>query len=165
MIKRDNVKSRQQHAIICAHGCDELVLRSCREQRIDQRIKRRRGGSGEIERSFLLRARRSPAHALLIAGRGRGRPLADHHVEIEFLPPALILNLVDKTHQSLDANALQRGGVIKRESLLIAILHHDLESDRNSVLRQRIAVDMVAGVGEQGERAPRHLRGRGRSRH
>src|ERR1700730_13650151 len=96
MKQRNYIETREEHAVIGAHGGDKLGVRLGGEQGVDHRIDGRRLDPGEIERGFLTSTCRAPARALLVAGRGGGKPASDHHIEIEFLPPPLILYFVDE---------------------------------------------------------------------
>src|SRR5579875_3666765 len=105
----------------------------------------------KIEGGLLVRGRRAPARALLVAGRGGGYPAANHHVEIELLPPPLILDLVHQPHPGRNTDPGERIGVIERKPLLGAIFDHDLEGKRLAILFQLAAVERVARLMQERE--------------
>ena len=120
MEQRDDIEAGQQHPVEGSRGGDEILRRTRRLQGRDHGVDRRALRSGEIVRGFLVGAVSSPAHALLVAGRGRGLPQADHHVEIETLAAALVLHLIHRAHPRFDADAAQLPGIIERKPLLVA---------------------------------------------
>ena len=76
------------------------------------------------------------------------------HVEIERRQARLILHGVDQPHLRGDAGAGETVGKGKRQPLVVAIGHHDFESERAAAraIAQRRAVDLVAGGFEKRER-------------
>src|SRR6185437_15152488 len=76
---------------------------------------------------------RAPPASLLVAGRGRGDPGADHHVEVEARAPALELHLVHQADIRLDSDAGEVAGVSERQALLVAVPDQDLEGERRAM--------------------------------
>ena len=78
----------------------------------------------------------------------------------------MVLHGVDEAHLGIDAGAREHGGKRERQPLVVAVGHHDLESERApaAALAQRRAFKLVAGRGEQSERRPQASCGRGPNR-
>ncbi len=78
-----------------------------------------------------------------------------HHVEVEADAALLELGGVDTAHTGVNPGAPERPGVGKRQPLLIAVRSENFEGEApaSGAMGQRRALDVPAGLGEQGKGA------------
>ena len=115
-----------------------------------------------IAAAVLIGGGRAPIEGLLIAGRERFIPAVLNHVEIERDPPCLELDRIDQAHPRRDPRPLEVAGEHQCQALLVLGVvsdrNHDLEGEgaAGARLDQLAAAQLIAGRGQQFERAPQH---------
>src|SRR3984957_1082911 len=153
--QRNSVETGHQGTVEGANGGDESVLSARIEQGCDHGVDGGVFSAHIVARARDIRRSTAPIEPLFVARRQRLIQAVWNHVELVGEAALVVLNGIDRTYRGLDARALQTAGKVQRDPLLVAARYQDFEAQRDfgRTLTQHRAVEIVAGLGQQCQRA------------